>query len=44
MADRDALLGQLNGLTVQRDQLAALVGDDAQSPLIPLQVGASLAV
>ncbi|CAM9670350.1 unnamed protein product, partial [Scytosiphon promiscuus] len=37
MTERDALLRQLDALTSQREQLAALVGDDTQSPLIPLQ-------
>lgn len=44
MADRDALLRQLDGLTGQQEQLAALVGNDTQSPLIPLQVGVGVAL
>lgn len=45
MADKEvgreaeqALQGQLASLEGQAQQLSALVGDDPQSPLIPLQV------
>lgn len=36
--DADALKGQLKSLQDQARQLSSLVGDDVQSPLLPLQV------
>lgn len=36
--DDAALRNQLAGLEAQREQLASLLGDDPQSPLLQLQV------